>query len=70
MGSFSLDWNLSKSAKILGWLPFHMKTDFQNKPKTKPRKIFATLFCLFSLTKFCQVSYIIKKQTRAKMFCE
>ena len=66
MNSFILDCNLSKSAKILGWLPLHIKTKFQNKTKTKPRKIFATSCRHFSLAKFCQVRYIIKKQTRAK----
>ena len=28
IGSFTLDWNLGKSAYILGWLPLHIKTKF------------------------------------------
>ena len=63
IGSFTLDWNLSKSAQNLSWLILHIKTMFQSKTKTKPRKIFATLSRHFSLTKFCQVSYITEKQT-------
>ena len=60
MGSFTLEWNLSKSGEILGWLLLHIKAKFQNKTKTKPRKIFATSSSLF----FCQVRCIIKKQTQ------
>ena len=60
----------SKSALILDWLlPLHIKTKFQNNTKAKPHKIFAMCFtscCHFSLAKFCQISYIIKKQTHAK----
>ena len=66
MGSFTLDWNLSKSGQILGWLTLHIKTKFQNKTKTKPSKFFASLHGHFSLTKFFQARYVMKKQTRAK----
>ena len=34
-GSFTLDWNISKSAQILGWLPSHIKTKTESKTKTK-----------------------------------
>ena len=64
--SFTLDWNLSKSAQILGWLTLHTKTKFQSKTKTKWRKIFVTSCLECSLGKFFQVRYIINKQTRAK----
>ena len=66
IGSFTLDWNLSKSAQILSKLTLHRKTKIQTKTKMKPHKIFGTLCNHFSLVKFCQVSYIIKKQTRTK----
>ena len=59
---FTLDWNLSKSALV----PMHIKTKFQNETKTEPHKIFTTLCCYFSLAKFCQVRYTIKKSTRKK----
>ena len=68
IGFFTLGWNLSKSAKILDWLTLYIKTKFQNKTNTKPRKIFATSCRHFSLVKFRQVRHIIKKQHRAKIF--
>ena len=66
MGYFTLDCNLSMSAYILGWLPLHIKTRFQNKTKTKLRKMFATSCRHFSLVKFRQVKYIIKRRTCAE----
>ena len=51
---------------FLCWLPLHIKTNFQNKAKTNLRKISATSCRDFSLAKFCQVRYIIKKKTRTK----
>ena len=68
MGPFTLDWNLSKSAYILGWLPLYIKTKFQNKTKT--HKIFTTSCHHFSLGKFFQVRYIIKNKLVQKMFYE
>ena len=65
MRSFTLDWNLSKSALILGWLSLYIKTRFQNKT-TKRHKIFTTSCHRFSLAKFCQVRYIIKKPNSPK----
>ena len=61
MGSITLDWNLSKSAKIIFWRPFHIKTKFQNKTKTKPHNIFAILCRHFSLAKICQARHIAQK---------
>ena len=66
--SFTLDWNLSKLASILGWLPLHMKIKFQNNTKTRPRKIFTTLCRRISLVKFCHVRYIIKNKITQKVF--
>ena len=66
MGYFTLDWNLSRSAQILGRLNLQIKTKLQNKTKTKPRKIFDSLCRHFSLAKFCQERYIIKKQNRGE----
>ena len=70
MRSKTLDWNLSKSAKILGSLPLYIKTKFQNKTKTKPRNFFDNSCRLLSLVKFWQVSYIIKNKLSQKMFYE
>ena len=39
MGSFTIDWNLSKSAYILVFLPMYIKAKFQYKAKTKPCQI-------------------------------
>ena len=52
-GPFILDLNLSKSALILGRLPLHVKNKYENKIKTKQGKIFAILYCQFSLVKSC-----------------
>ena len=53
----------SQSVWILGWLSLHIQTKFQNKTKTKLHKFCATSYRYFSLAKFCQLRYIIKKQT-------
>ena len=66
IGSFTLDWSLSKSELTLCWLPLHIKTKFQHKTKTKPYEFFETLYRHFSLVKFFQIRYIVKKQTRTK----
>ena len=57
----------SKLVSIVSRLACNLcKTKFQLKTKTKLRKVFATSCRHFSLARFRQVMYIIKKQTRTK----
>ena len=56
-----------KSKKfLLSLLSSKIFIKFENKIKTKPCKIFPFSYRQISLAKFCQVRYIIKKQTRTK----
>ena len=65
-GVLYLDWNLSKSAQILGGLTLHIKSKFQNKTKIKLHKILIPWCRHFSLASFWQVKYIIKKRNLRK----
>ena len=51
---------------LLSLLSSKIFIKFQNKIKTKPCKIFPFSYRHICLAKFCQVRYIIKRQTRTK----
>ena len=47
IGSFTLDWNLSKSALLLGWLPLQIKAKFKKIKKQNHVKFWAICVVTF-----------------------